>query len=52
MKQPVTTVQEDAPIAEMARLMATKDIHRFPVMRGDELVGVVTRHDMLKLLIN
>jgi len=52
MKQPVTTVQEDAPIAEMARLMATKDIHRFPVMCGDELVGIVTRHDLLKLLVN
>lgn len=52
MKQPVTTVQEDAPIAEMARLMATKDIHRFPVIRDDELVGIVTRHDLLKLLID
>ncbi len=52
MKQPVTTVQEDAPIAEMARLMATKNIHRFPVMRGKELVGIVTRHDLLKLLLS
>ena len=52
MKKPVTTVQEDAPIAEMARLMATKNIHRFPVMRGTELMGIVTRHDLLKLLID
>ncbi len=52
MKQPVTTVQEDAPIAEMARLMVSKDIHRFPVMRGQDLVGIVTRHDLLKLLLD
>ncbi len=52
MKQPVTTVQEDAPIAEIAHLMVSKDIHRFPVMRSDDLVGVVTRHDLLKLLVD
>ena len=52
MKKPVTTVKEDAPIAEMARLMATKNIHRFPVMRGTELMGIVTRHDLLKLLVS
>lgn len=51
MKQPVTTVREDTPIAEMARLMVDKNIHRFPVLRGDELVGIVTRHDLLKLLV-
>ena len=47
MNQPVTTVEEDTPIAEIARLMADKDIHRFPVMRGNDLVGIVTRHDLL-----
>ncbi len=52
MTQPVTTVQEDAPIAEIAHLMVDKGIHRFPIMRGDELVGIVTRHDLLKLLVN
>ncbi len=51
MTQPVTTVEEDTPIAEMARLMVDKDIHRFPVMRAKELVGIVTRHDLLKLLV-
>ena len=52
MNQPVTTVEEDTSVAEMAQLMATRDIHRFPVMRGDELVGIVTRHDLLKLLVS
>ena len=50
MSQPVVTVQEDAPVAEVADLMLRKNINRLPVMRGKELVGIVTRHDFIKLM--
>ncbi len=50
MSHPVVTVQEDAPIAEVADLMLRRNINRLPVMRGKELVGIVTRHDFIKLM--
>ena len=50
MSHPVVTVQEDAPVAEVADLMLRRNINRFPVMRGKELVGIVTRHDFIKLM--
>ena len=31
--------------------MLQKGINRLPVMRGEELVGVITRHDMVKLMM-
>ena len=50
MSQPAVTVQEDAPIAEVADLMLRRNINRVPVMRGKELVGIITRHDFIKLM--
>ena len=51
MSHPAVTVQEDAPVAEVADLMLRRNINRLPVMRGKELVGIVTRHDFIKLMI-
>jgi CBS domain-containing protein len=51
MSHPAITVQEDAPIAEVADLMLQKNISRVPVVQGKELVGIVTRHDFIKLMI-
>ena len=51
MSHPVTTVQEDATISQIADLMLQKGVNRLPVMRGKELVGVITRHDMVKLMM-
>ena len=50
MSHPVVTVQEDTPVAEAADLMLRKSISRLPEMRGKELVGIVTRHDFVKLM--
>lgn len=51
MRSPVVTVQEDTPLSELVDLMLRKGIHRLPVLRGAELVGIITRHDLLKLLL-
>ena len=51
MSHPIVTVQEDAPIAEVADLMLQKSISRVPVVRGKELIGTVTRHDFVKLMV-
>ena len=52
MHRPVTTVQEGASSAEVVGLMLQREIHRMPVMRGDQLVGIITRHDFLKLFFD
>lgn len=49
-KEPLT-VQEDTPIEEIATLMADKNIHTLPVVRGKELVGVVGKRDIIRTLI-
>jgi CBS domain-containing protein len=41
------TVTEDAPLDRIARIMETGNVKRLPVMRGDRLVGIVTRSDFL-----
>lgn len=41
------TIAEDTPLADVARTMETHGIKRLPVLRGDRLVGIVTRSDLL-----
>jgi CBS domain-containing protein len=50
-KEPITVV-EDTLIDEIATLMAEKNVHTLPVMRGDELVGVIGKKDIIKTLIS
>ncbi len=45
------TVDEETLIDEIATLMAEKNIHTLPVMRGDKLVGVIGKKDIIKTLI-
>jgi CBS domain-containing protein len=47
--EPVT-ITAGAPIAEAARLIATKRHNRLPVVENGRLVGVVTRLDVLEAL--
>jgi len=46
------TVDEDTQIDEIATLMAEKNVHTLPVMRGDTLVGVIGKKDIIKTLIS
>jgi len=51
-KDPIT-VPPDYTIEETAELMMSKDIAGLPVVAtGGELVGVITRHDLLKVLVS
>ncbi|MCC8978323.1 CBS domain-containing protein [Bradyrhizobium acaciae] len=42
------TVEAQTPLEELVRLMEKKDIKRLPVMRGKDLVGIVTRSNLLQ----
>ncbi len=50
MEREVVTVDEEAPVARVADLMLRHRVHRLPVVRGQELVGIISRHDLLKLI--
>jgi acetoin utilization protein AcuB len=50
MSQPIT-VLEDMPLEDAARLMVEKGIGCLPIMRGDELFGVITETDIFKAFV-
>jgi acetoin utilization protein AcuB len=51
MSSPAITIPEDTPIEEAARLMIEKEIGCLPVMRGNQLVGVITESDIFKTFV-
>ena len=42
------TITENTPLAEIVQLMEKKHIKRVPVMRGNAIVGIVTRSNLLQ----
>lgn len=50
MTRKVITVREDTEISEVIDLMMQNKINRLPVTRGQKLVGIVTRTDLINLL--
>lgn len=51
MTKNVLTTCEDCPIEDAALIMADKKIGGLPVMRGDDVVGIITETDLFKLFI-
>ena len=50
MTRRVITVQEDYPLEEAARMLIDNKIGSLPVMRGDQLVGIVTESDIFRAM--
>ena len=50
MSSDVVTCQESTPLAEVMRLVSGSGVGRVPVLRDGEVVGVVTRSDVLRAL--
>ncbi len=44
-------VEEEAPLSRIAALMTERGIKRIPVMAGQHLVGIVSRADLLRVLM-
>lgn len=42
------TITEETPLEDIVRLMEKNSVKRLPVMREDELVGIVTRSNLLQ----
>lgn len=51
MSSPVITATEDTPIEEAARIMVDNQISCLPVMRGKDLVGIITETDLFKIFL-
>lgn len=50
MTPEVYTVDEDTDLGVVAQRMLEANVKRLPVMRGDRVVGVVSRHDLVKVI--
>jgi CBS domain-containing protein len=48
MTQDPCTVTEDTTLEDIVELMESNNVKRLPVMRGDRLVGIVTRTNLLQ----
>ncbi len=51
MTRQVVTVTEDTPIEEAARQMVDNHAGGLPVMRGEEVVGIITETDLFKVFL-
>jgi CBS domain-containing protein len=48
----VVTTTEDQTVEEVVRLLVTRNLHRIPVVRDNKPVGILTRRDLLRLMIS
>jgi CBS domain-containing protein len=48
MRTPAITVDEDAPIEDVAALMSINGINRIPVTREGNLIGIIARDDIIR----
>ena len=48
MTREVCTVSEDTPVSDIVALMERRHIKRLPVLRGSQLVGMVTRTNLMR----
>ncbi len=51
MTHHVITADEETPVHELAARMMRHQINRLPIVRGREVVGIVTRADILKVFL-
>ncbi len=46
----LVTVTPESPLTEALQEMSERDIHQIPVVRGDQLVGLLTRNDVIRFI--
>jgi CBS-domain-containing membrane protein len=46
----VVTAQEDTPVESIAQLLTSNHYKRVPIVRGERLVGVVSRTDIVRMM--
>lgn len=51
MNRDVITITEDTPLEEAARIMADNKIGGLPVIRDNEVIGIITETDLFKIFL-
>ena len=51
MSKPVISISPDTNIVHAARQMNEKNIRRFPIVKGEKLVGLITETDLMRAMI-
>lgn len=51
MTKDVVTVEPEEDVGKIATLMLEEEINRIPVIKDGKLVGIITRHDILKTMM-
>jgi CBS domain-containing protein len=49
MTEQVITLGPDQTLADAAAVFKANDIHALPVVQGEQLVGIITTHDLLNI---
>jgi CBS domain-containing protein len=52
MTTPVHTVSEDAPLTDVVKIMESRQVKRLPVVRDNQVVGIVSRANLLRALVS
>jgi CBS domain-containing protein len=50
MTRTVISINSESEVSQAARLMIEADVKRLPVVDGDQLVGIVSRRDLVKVI--
>jgi CBS-domain-containing membrane protein len=50
MSRRVTSVGEETPVDEIAQLLTSNHYKRVPIVRGERVVGVVSRADIVRMM--
>jgi CBS domain-containing protein len=51
MVTPVVTVDENAELEDIATIMSEGKKHLIPVVRGDKVVGIIGKADMVRAIV-
>jgi len=51
MSRDILRIRAEADVGEVAALMLTSDCSGMPVVSGDNLIGIITEHDLVRLLV-
>ncbi|MEM7008478.1 MAG: CBS domain-containing protein [Thermodesulfobacteriota bacterium] len=51
MSSPAVTITEEETVADAIRKMLDHSVHRLPVVKDDVPVAMISRHDLLKMVV-
>ena len=50
MSQKVITIDPETPLPEIIRILVDQNVHTFPVVESQKIIGIVSRHDILNAI--